>query len=124
MHELGEYIEPGYKEVGEEFDGLDILVLVGDMSIEHFGTIAKAKGFKKNKTLYTFNVSTEAGIFVRDNIITDGDTVLVKGPFGGYYLEESTKKLLANSDDSKFLTRQSEFWLNKKSKLFGRSFHQ
>ncbi len=123
MHELGDYIEEGYAQVGDEFDGLDILVLVGNMSVEHFGSIARTKGFKQDKTLFYFDTSTEAGIFVRDKIIKEGDIVLIKGPFGGYYLEEATKKLLARPEDSIYLTRQSEFWQHKKKKLFGKSLN-
>lgn len=121
MHELGDFIEEGYNQVGEEFKGIDVLVLVGDLSIAHFGSIAKKAGFVKDKSLYEFNLSTEAGIFVRDNLIRKGDVVLVKGPFGKYYLEEATKKLLASKQDYKNVTRQSDFWLIKKRKIFGKS---
>lgn len=124
MHELGDFIEEGYKQVGEEFDGIDILVLVGDLSIAHFGAIAKKRGFIKGKSLYEFDLSTEAGIFVRDNIISGNDVVLVKGPFGKYYLEEATKKLLADNSDYKNVTRQSDFWLIKKRKIFGKSLDE
>lgn len=121
MHELGDYIEEGYSQVSEEFDGVDMLVLVGELSINHFGKAALKRGFKKDKNLYYFDTSTEAGIFVRDTIIGEGDIVLVKGPFGGFYLEEATKKLLASPSDSKLLTRQSDFWIEKKKKHFGKS---
>lgn len=121
MHELGDYIAQGYAEVGVEFDGIDILILVGEMSIEHFGEIARAKGYVDGTTLYRYHTSTEAGAFVRDQIIAPGDVVVIKGPFGGYFLEETTKKLLANPADSTLLTRQSDFWLRKKRAQFGDS---
>ena len=124
MHELGEFIEEGYQQVGEQFKGLDIIVLVGDMSVEHFGTIARAKGFKLDDNLFYFDSSTKAGIFVRDTIVKKDDAILIKGPFGGYYLEEATKKLLADNSDSQYLTRQSQFWLDKKQKQFGASLDQ
>ena len=38
MHELGEFAEQGYAEVAAEFAGLDILVLVGDLSPKIFRT--------------------------------------------------------------------------------------
>jgi UDP-N-acetylmuramoyl-tripeptide--D-alanyl-D-alanine ligase len=123
MHELGEYIKEGYKQVGDEFDGIDVIVLVGDLSIEHFGAAALANGFKLNKTLFYFDTSTQAGIYVRDKLVKKGDAILIKGPFGGYYLEEATKKLLADPADSKYLTRQSEFWQHKKRQLFGASLN-
>jgi len=123
MHELGEYIDEGYSQVSEEFDGIDILVLVGELSVTHFGKAAVKRGFKNGTNLYYFDTSTEAGIFVRDTIVAKGDIVLVKGPFGGFYLEEAAKKLLASPSDSQYLTRQSDFWIEKKKKHFGKSLN-
>lgn len=120
MHELGDYIEQGYREVGEAFDGIDIFVFVGELAKEHFGNIAKSKGYVEGETMHFFDNSPEAGAFVRDSLLTSGDAVVVKGPFGGFYLEEATKKLLADSDDAQFLTRQSEFWHHKKQVHFGK----
>lgn len=119
MHELGDYIEPGYREVGEAFSGIDVLVLVGELSKTHFGAIARQQGYKESKTLFLFDTSPEAGAYVRDTLLQAGDVVVVKGPFGGFYLEEATKKLLAYPDESKLLTRQSDFWLHKKRTQFG-----
>ncbi len=119
MHELGDYIEPGYASVGEEFVGVDILVLVGDLSKEHFGKIALEKGFVEGSTLFMFDNAPEAGIFARDTLVQTGDVVVIKGPFGGFYLEEATKKLLKNKEDIGLLTRQSDFWQHKKRALFG-----
>lgn len=124
MHELGDFIDEGYAQVGQEFEGVDILVLVGELSIEHFGRIAQAGGFEDGKNLYNFINSIEAGVFVRDNVVKEGDVVLIKGPFGGYYLEEATKKLLANPDDKKYVTRQSDFWDRKKRAHFGAAFDE
>ncbi len=121
MHELGEFIEEGYRQVGREFKGIDVLILVGELSKEHFGKIAKAQKFTTGKNLFFFDRSTEAGIFARDSLVREGDAVLVKGPFGGFYLEEAAKKLLADPSEWVFMTRQSEFWLRKKRRHFGAS---
>lgn len=118
MHELGDYADKGFKEVAEEFSGLDMIVLVGDISVEHFLPLATAQGFTKDKTIFICSDAPSAGIFLRDQL-QDGDAVLVKGPFGGYYLEEAVKKLLKNPADSQYLTRQSDFWQRKKRQQFG-----
>ncbi|MNQ09259.1 UDP-N-acetylmuramoyl-tripeptide--D-alanyl-D-alanine ligase [compost metagenome] len=118
MHELGDYADIGFKEVAQEFNGLDTIVLVGDISVEHFLPLAIEQGFKKDETLFTFSDAPSAGIFLRDKLET-GDAVLVKGPFGGFYLEEAVKKLLKNPADSQYLTRQSDFWQRKKRQQFG-----
>ncbi|MNT51888.1 hypothetical protein D3C72_1888770 [compost metagenome] len=93
-------------------------MLVGDISVKHFLPLAIEQGFKKDETLFTFSNAPSAGIFLRDKLET-GDAVLVKGPFGGFYLEEAVKKLLKNPADSQYLTRQSDFWQRKKRQQFG-----
>jgi UDP-N-acetylmuramyl pentapeptide synthase len=118
MHELGDYADRGFEEVSEEFNGLDTIVLVGDISIKHFVPLAEAKGFVKDVTLFTFDNAPSAGIFMRDRLQT-GDAVLVKGPFGRFFLEEAVKKLLNDPSDSQYLTRQSDFWQRKKRQKFG-----
>lgn len=121
MHELGDYIVPGYAAVGEEFAGVDVVLLVGELSKEHFGKIATEKGFVEGSTLFMFDSAPEAGIFARDKLVASGDIVVIKGPFGGFYLEEATKKLLKNKEDIGLLTRQSDFWQRKKRAQFGES---
>lgn len=122
MHELGDYADEGYEDVGKSFKGIDVFVLVGNLSREHFGKIAKKQGYIKNKTLFDFDNSIEAGEFVASEILKKGDGVLVKGPFGGFYLEEATKRLLADKGDQQLLTRQSDFWIRKKRAHFGDLF--
>lgn len=119
MHELGDFIAEGYAQVGEEFTGLDMLLLVGELSTEHFGRIAQEKGFKKDENLFYFSTSIEAGVYLRDQVARQGDVILTKGPFGGFYLEEVAKKLLANPADVGKITRQSAFWERKKRAQFG-----
>ena len=118
MHELGDFAEQGFKDVSKEFGGLDMLILVGDLSKEYFAPLAKEKGFKPDETLFEFDDSPSAGIFMREKL-QPGDTVLVKGPFGGFFLEEAVKKLLKDPADSKYVTRQSDFWQRKKRAQFG-----
>jgi D-alanine-D-alanine ligase len=123
MHELGEYADQGFADVAEHFKtDIDVLVLVGELSIEKFSASAKSYGFIKDKNLFLLQDAVSAGIFLRDHFVKQDDVILVKGPFGGYYLEETVKKLLANPNDAKKLTRQSDFWIIKKRQHFGSKF--
>lgn len=123
MHELGDYADEGFERVAEEFNDIDILALVGDLSIEKFKPYALARGFSENNNLFLYPSSVTAGIDFRDKL-ESGDIVLIKGPFGGFYLEEAVKKLLKNQADAKYLTRQSDFWQVKKSKIFGDAYYK
>lgn len=44
--------------------------------------------------------------------------LLFKGSQNTIFLEEAVKMLLKNPSDAKLLTRQSEWWLDKKTKSF------
>lgn len=123
MHELGDYANKGYADVAKEFVNIDILALIGDQSIEKFGAYARDMGFVENRNLFTYQSSVAAGLDFRTKLQTD-DIVLVKGPFGGFYLEEAVKKLLKNPHDSVHLTRQSRFWQQKKTSFFGDDYHK
>lgn len=123
MHELGEFADAGYAEVATEFDNLDMIVLVGDLSTVRFKKLAEKRGYKVGKNLFTKGTSIEAGEWLRDEVLKSGDIVLVKGPFGGWYMEEAVKSMLANPKDARKLTRQSAFWDNKKRAHFGDSYH-
>lgn len=122
MHELGDFINEGYRKVASEFPGLDCLVLVGDLSQEYFLPLAESYGFRKNRNLFLFDNSIDAGNFVSKKIASDYMVILVKGPFGGHYLEEATRALLVNPADIKKVTRQSSFWQRKKMQHFGHKY--
>lgn len=123
MHELGEFANEGYEQVASEFNGVDALVLVGELSRQYFTPLAEKFGFKINSNLFLFDDSIDAGIFTRDKLGLEEAAILVKGPFGGFYLEEAVKLLLKNPKDGDKLTRQSEFWLDKKRQHFGEKFN-
>lgn len=118
MHELGEYENRGFSDVSRHFTGIDIVVLVGPLAKKYFGPLAKELGFIEGESLFYFDDAVRAGVYV-SGVLESNDAVLVKGPFGGYYLEEAVKRMLKNSDDAKYLTRQSEVWLRRKKKIFG-----
>ena len=44
--------------------------------------------------------------------------ILFKGSQNTIFLEEAVKQVLANKADVKYLTRQSERWMQKKSYLY------
>lgn len=44
--------------------------------------------------------------------------ILFKGSQNTIFLEEAVKQVLANKEDSKYLTRQSDRWMEKKSYLY------
>ena len=44
--------------------------------------------------------------------------ILFKGSQNTIFLEEAVKQVLANKEDSKHLTRQSYWWMEKKSYLY------
>lgn len=117
MHELGEYSDKGFADVAMRFKDIDMFVFVGPLAKEHFTPKAVALGHKVGDTILEFDDSVTAGKALRDKLLP-GDAVLIKGPFGGFYLEECTKQLLADPKDFVKLVRQSDFWLNKKKRIF------
>ena len=121
MHELGDYAEEGYRQVSNEFKDLDAIVLVGQMSIDMFTPLAVNCGFSLNSNLFHYGNAVEAGLFLA-SFLAENDAVLVKGPFGGFYLEETVKRLLQDPADAQYLTRQSDFWIEKKRQHFGANF--
>lgn len=118
MHELGEYGEQGFADVAEHFKHVDMFVFVGSLAQKYFTPAAAGLGHKLGDTILEFDDAVTAGKTLRGKLLP-GDAVLIKGPFGGFYLEECTKQLLADPSDSVKLIRQSDFWLRKKRNIFG-----
>lgn len=123
MHELGEYGTTGFAEVADEFADLSVLAFVGELARDNFMPKARELGFVDDENLFYFNDAIDAGMFLRQTLRSD-DIVLVKGPFGGYYLEEAVRMVLRNKDDRHLLTRQSDFWQRKKRSIFGDKFNE
>lgn len=121
MHELGEFADEGYRQVAAEFDGIDALVLVGDLSEKWFQPFAEKQGFVEGDNLFIYPDALTAGTWLK-GYLTDRDILLVKGPFGGWYLEEVVRLVLRNSQDVQYLTRQSDFWHTKKTAHFGAAY--
>lgn len=119
MHELGDFADEGYAQVADEFNGIDTLVLVGDLSTARFGKLAQEHGFVQDKNLFYKDTSLDAGEWLRDTFLKSGDVVLAKGPFGGWYIEETVRLILRDPSDVQYVTRQSDFWHTKKRAHFG-----
>lgn len=122
MHELGDFAKEGYEQVAREFSGIDALVLVGDLSTQWFQPLAEQQGFIEGKNLFVQADALSAGVWLRDEYLRKHDLLLVKGPFGGWYLEETVRLVLRDAQDARYLTRQSEFWHGKKTVHFGSSY--
>lgn len=121
MHELGDFAKEGYEQVATEFSGIDTLMLVGNLSEEWFKPLALQQGFVEGRNLFVHADALAAGVWLRE-YLQSGDLLVVKGPFGGWYLEEAVRLVLRNPDDVQYLTRQSAFWHGKKAEHFGPSY--
>ena len=75
------------------------------------------------KTLFSFDNAIDAGVYASTHMNLRDAVILVKGPFGGYYLEETTRLLLRDAKDWNRLTRQSEFWQRTKKQHFGKKYN-
>ncbi len=110
MLELGNFSQSEHIKAGEKAsDIVDILIVVG-MRASGIADGAISKGLSQNSIL-RFNSSTEAGIYLRDNI-TSKDIVLIKGS-QGVRMEKVSQKIIKNSADAEFLlVRQEKEWLD------------
>ena len=119
MHELGDYEQQGFDDVLAHLGGFDMLVTVGPIARKYLVPGGKKLGYIPGDTLFDYDDSIAAGRAIRD-MLGSQDAVLVKGPFGGYYLEECVKILLDNPErDARKLVRQSDYWPVKKQEIFG-----
>jgi UDP-N-acetylmuramoyl-tripeptide--D-alanyl-D-alanine ligase len=124
MHELGDFAKEGYEQVAAEFNGLDTLILVGHLATEWFKPLALQQGFIEGQNLFVYSDALTAGTWLKGAYLKPDDLLLVKGPFGGWYLEETVRLVLRNAQDVQFLTRQSEFWHTKKAEHFGPAYNE
>ncbi len=115
MNELGETSETEHRKIGEFCDAkkLDLVVTLGENANHYLADAAKEKGCAVAEA----QTPQEAANIIRRQM-KEGAVVLLKGSQNGVFAEETTKSLLANSDDEKYLVRQSKFWLKKKELSF------
>lgn len=115
MNELGSLSKVAHQEIGEYCDvkQLDLVVTIGTDANRFLAPAAKKKGCNVS----TFIDPYSAGKYIK-NFIETGAIILAKGSQNGVFAEEALKILLANSDDTLKLVRQSPKWLKIKEKQF------
>lgn len=116
MNELGEYEQEGHEMVGQQCGDLDMLITIGEAANQYLAPAAVESGVDISR-VHKCNSPYEAGQLMSE-AIEDNDSILVKGSQGGVYAEESIKPLLADTDDSAKLVRQSDAWQKQKEKEF------
>jgi UDP-N-acetylmuramoyl-tripeptide--D-alanyl-D-alanine ligase len=111
MMELGAHSAEAHKEIGIlAAKSCDILVTVGVRSCR-VAEAAMDSGMSE-KNVYQFDSSVEAGVFIQ-NMITEGDVVLVKGS-QSMRMEQAVKEIMAEPEQaSGLLVRQEEEWMKR-----------
>lgn len=109
MNELGGYEEKGHLEIGAYAKGrVDLAIFIGPNA----GLMAR--GYDDKKTALEFKNRDDLLKSI-DNILENGDLVLVKASQNKNYFEEVVKYLMKDPKKSvELLVRQSNFWLRKK----------
>jgi UDP-N-acetylmuramoyl-tripeptide--D-alanyl-D-alanine ligase len=117
MNELGETSQHSHEEIGMLCDPkfVNLVVTLGKDANQYTAAQAEAAGC----TVIRTNSPYEAGNVIANNL-QEGAAVLIKGSQTGVFSEEAIKSVLANSEDSSKLVRQSEFWLTKKRSEFAK----
>jgi UDP-N-acetylmuramoyl-tripeptide--D-alanyl-D-alanine ligase len=108
MLELGAFTEEAHRQVGARAARtVDYLLAIGERSI-FMADEAKKNGLVQEKVFY-FASSEEAGRTLQE-LIREGDVVLVKGS-QGVRMEKLTKEVMAEPDRAgELLVRQEESW--------------
>ncbi len=111
MLELGAFTEKAHRQIGARAAQVaDIFLAVGERAI-FLVDEAKKSGLPENKIFY-FASSEEAGRVLQD-LIGEGDIILVKGS-QGIRMEKITKEIMAEPERAEeLLVRQEEEWLRK-----------
>lgn len=111
MMELGAHSSEAHREIGNVVaKSCDILVAVGVRS-RRIAEAAMDSGMSE-KNVYQFDSAQEAGVFIQ-NMITEGDIVLVKGS-QSMRMEQAVKELMAEPEQAgELLVRQEEEWIRR-----------
>ncbi|NQV13626.1 MAG: UDP-N-acetylmuramoyl-tripeptide--D-alanyl-D-alanine ligase [Parcubacteria group bacterium] len=109
MKELGDKNEEGHRKVGRLAATADILVTVGE-SAKFIADQALQAGLAQDQ-IFQFAGAVEAGKFIQNNILQEGDLALVKGS-QAMRMEKIVKELMTEPlRASELLVRQEEYWL-------------
>lgn len=120
MRELGNESKEEHEEIARKLLPIvDELYCVGPLTQEFVVPIVKEFVGKKGKTqrVEWYKNAIQAGLHIKEELQKES-IILFKGSQNELYLEEAIKFLLENSNDSKLLCRQEEFWMGKKSEFF------
>jgi len=117
MRELGISSKQAHIDVAKTIsNNFDYIYLVGkEVKYTMNELIAKYK--VNDDKIYISNSSRETGKLLKEKIST-GDLIIVKGSQNTVFLEECIKEILRNSQDTKLLCRQGEYWNKTKDKYF------
>lgn len=113
MLELGDLAEKEHREVGRivVVNNIDFLVCCGKLA-RIIGDSAVASGLPNDKVAY-FENSSEAGLYIQQQLLKKGDVVLIKGSQGSR-MEKITRELMADPlRASELLVRQSPEWQSR-----------
>lgn len=121
MRELGNEAKGEHLEVAEELSKVvDDLYLVGKLTYEFVLPFIKDKISAKKgttKRVEWYKNAVQLALHLKEELREDS-IVLFKGSQNEVFLEEAVKFLLQNSQDSKYLARQDEYWLRVKQAFF------
>lgn len=117
MNELGDISATEHEKLGKLCDPNQLawVITVGEEAKKYLAPAARAQGCQ----VRSFHSALDAGAFVH-KVIDTGAAVLFKGSQGDVYTEEALKVVLHSTDDDELLVRQSQKWLDIKSKFFSK----
>ncbi|MDP3710628.1 MAG: UDP-N-acetylmuramoyl-tripeptide--D-alanyl-D-alanine ligase [bacterium] len=110
MLELGKYTEAAHRSIGDQAaEFADILVTVG-VRAKFISDEANLKGLDKSQ-IFIFDSTDSARGFL-DQLIKEGDLILVKGS-QGMRMEKIVEEIMLNPERAKeLLVRQEEYWFH------------
>lgn len=120
MRELGDLTEREHRMIaGYVSQSADRVILVGKYMIDYLADELDKVGYDK-KNIEKFYDANIAGKHIQQMLKEAGDECIIvcKWSQNTIFLEEAIKHFLLNPEDQKELTRQSDWWLNKKQKYF------
>ncbi len=122
MRELGDFTEQEHRNLAKTiFSTADSVFLVRE-NMQRFTSDELIKMWYNSKNIYTFDNSKLAWPEIQKFISKAPEKYIILFKWGQntVFLEEAIKFVLKNPEDIKLLPRQSDFWLAKKDKFFGK----
>lgn len=119
MRELGDLTEVEHRQLaGYVQQSADQVVLLGQYMKKYLADELEKIGFE-SEDLQVFENADAVGDWVNEFLKESDEKwiILFKGSQNTIFLEEAVKKVLKNADDAQYLTRQSDWWLERKGKV-------